>query len=106
MKMKVLPSKLVAVKKRKPQETKHELWRVAIWMQVKVRRTRKNSAGGADATVVKCAIRIASQKHWEVKANDVSTAFLRAPYKIKGELLFLKPQFVYVKAGLVKDNEA
>ena len=35
----------------------------------------------------------------------MSTAFLNAPYEVEGEMMFLVPPKVYVKAGLVKENE-
>ena len=62
-------------------------------------------AGGADATAVRCAIRLAAIKDWEVRTKDVSTAFLNAPYKVENEVLFLIPPRVYVKAGLIKESE-
>ena len=35
----------------------------------------------------------------------MSTAFLNAPYKVEGEALFLIPPKVFIKAGLISENE-
>ena len=66
---------------------------------------KETYAGGADATAVRSAIRIASFRKWGMWAKDVSTAFLNADYNIKGELLVLNPPNVCVKAGLVSEHE-
>ena len=62
-------------------------------------------AGGADATAVRTAIRQAALKKWMIRTKDVSTAFLNADYIIKGEMLLLRPPYIYVKAGLVEPDE-
>ena len=66
---------------------------------------KETYAGGADATAVRCAIRKAAIKGWQIRTKDVSTAFLNAPYKVKGEVLVLVPPKIFVKAGLVKEDE-
>ncbi len=67
--------------------------------------TKETYAGGADATAVRSAIRTAALEDWIIRTKDVSTAFLNAPYEVEGELMFLVPPKVYVKAGLVKETE-
>ena len=54
---------------------------------------------------MRTAIRIAALKKWTVRTKDVSTAFLNADYVIKGEMLLLRPPYIYVKAGLVEADE-
>ena len=66
---------------------------------------KETYAGGADATAVRSAIRIAALRRWSLRTKDVSTAFLNADYKVKGEILALKPPNVYLKAGLVEEHE-
>ena len=43
-------------------------------------------------------------KMWMIRVKDVCTAFLNADYIIKGEMLLLKPPYIYVKAGLVEPD--
>ena len=76
---------------------------VETWIKAKTKK--KTYAGGADATAVRSAIRIASLRKWGMWAKDVCTAFLNADYIIKGELLVLNPPNVCVKAGLVEEHE-
>ena len=76
--------------------------RVATWIS---KSPTDTYASGADSTAVRCAIRKAALKGWQIHTKDVTTAFLNARYQVKGELLILIPPKVLVKAGLVKDNE-
>jgi len=62
-------------------------------------------AGGADATAVRCAIRQASLKNRQIRTKDVCTAFLNAPYRVEGQTLILIPPKIFVKAGLVAEDE-
>ena len=50
-------------------------------------------------------MRQAALKKWIIRTKDVSTAFLNADYGIKGEMLLLRPPYIYVKAGLVEPDE-
>ena len=61
------------------------------------KKTKESYAGGADATAVRSAIRIAAFRQWGIRAKDVSTAFLNADYHIKGETLILKPPNVHLR---------
>ena len=105
-KIKMLPTKLVAVLKKKANEpTKKKSRIVACGNMDQSEDEKETYAGGADATAVRSAIRIASLRKWGMWAKDVSTAFLNADYDIKGELLVLNPPNVCVKAGLVDEHE-
>ena len=68
-------------------------------------KKKKAIAGGADAIAVRTAIRRAALKKWIIRTKDVSTAFLNADYVIEGEMLLLKPPYIYVKAGLIEADE-
>ena len=46
--------------------------------------SKETYAGGADATAVRCAIRTAALKGWQIRTKDVSTAILNATWKIEG----------------------
>ena len=100
--LETLPTKLVAVKKNKPNEpTKLKSRIVACGNYDESEDEKDTYAGGADATAVRTAIRTAALKEWILRTKDVSTAFLNAEYYVKGQLLLLKPPAIYVKAGLV-----
>ena len=106
--LKTLPTKLVAVKKKKPNEpTKLKSRIVACGNYDYDEREEEKStyAGGADATAVRTAIRKAALKKWIIRTKDVSTAFLNADYVVEGEMLLLKPPYIYVKAGLIEADE-
>jgi hypothetical protein len=105
LKVKILPSKLVAVKKKKPQsEVKLKARLVACGNMDNEEKT-DTYAGGCDATAVRATIRRSAIKQWTIRTKDVSTAFLNAPYKVKGEVLVLIPPKVFIKAGLVEEDE-
>jgi hypothetical protein len=104
--IKMLPTKLVAVLKKKVNEpTKKKSRIVACGNMDQSEEEKETYAGGADATAVRSAIRIAALRRWSLRTKDVSTAFLNADYKVKGEILALKPPNVYLKAGLVEEHE-
>ena len=104
--LKTLPTKLVAVKKKKPNEpTKLKSRIVACGNYDESEEEKSTYAGGADATAVRTAIRRAALKKWIIRTKDVSTAFLNADYIVEGEMLLLKPPYIYVKAGLVEADE-
>ena len=104
--IKTLPAKLVAVLKKKVNEpTKKKSRIVACGNMDQSEEEKETYAGGADATAVRSAIRIAALRRWSLRTKDVSTAFLNADYKVKGEILVLKPPNVYLKAGLVEEHE-
>ena len=105
-KVKILPSKLVATKKKKPNTpVKYKARLVACGNKDEDESEKDTYAGGADATSVRSAIKVAAMRNWQIRTKDVSTAFLNAPYQIEGEVLYLIPPKVFVKAGLIKDNE-
>ena len=96
----------MATKKKKPNTpVKYKARLVACGNKDEDDGSKETYAGGADATAVRCAIRTAALKGWQIRAKDVSTAFLNAPYNIEGEILFLVPPKTFVKAGLVKETE-
>jgi hypothetical protein len=104
--LKTLPTKLVAVKKKKPNEpTKLKSRIVACGNYDESEEEKSTYAGGADATAVRTAIRRAALKKWIIRTKDVSTACLNADYVIEGEMLLLKPPYIYVKAGLIEADE-
>ena len=104
--LKTLPTKLVAAKKKKPNEpVKLKSRIVARGNYDESEEEQSTYAGGADATAVRTAIRIAALRRWMIRTKDVSTAFLNAVYTIKGEILLLRPPYIYVKAGLVEPDE-
>ena len=106
-KIKILPAKLVATKKKKARKPVKNKARVVACGNKDQDEdgTKETYAGGADATAVRSAIRTAALEDWTIRTKDVSTAFLNAPYEVEGELMFLVPPKVYVKAGLVKETE-
>ena len=67
--------------------------------------TKEMYAGGADAAAVSSATRITALRRWSLSTKDVSAAFLNADYQVKGEIVVLKPPYIYVKAGLVGEHE-
>jgi hypothetical protein len=94
------------VKRKKPNDpTKLKSRIVACGNYDESGDEKDTYAGGADATAVATAIRIAALKKWRLRTKDVSTAFLNAEYYIKGQLLLLKPPAIYVKAGLVGPDD-
>ena len=104
--LKTLPTKLVAVKKKKPNEpTKLKSRIVACGNYDESEEEKSTYAGGADATAVRTAIRRAALKKWMIRTKAISPAFLNADYVIEGEMLLLKPPYIYVKAGLVEADE-
>ena len=104
--VKVLPTKLVAVKKKKPNEPIKFKSRIVARGNYDESEDEKDTyAGGADATAVRTAIRIAALRKYVLRTKDVSTAFLNAEHGIKGQLLLLKPPAIYVKAGLVGPDD-
>jgi len=106
VKLKTLPSKLVATKKKKPNvPMKMKARLVACGNMAEEDDTKDTYAGGADATAVRSAIRQAALKSWQIRTKDVSTAFLNAKYEVEGEILILIPPKVFIKAGLVQDDE-
>ena len=85
LKIKVLPSKLVAVKKKQPNTPVTNKARLVACGNMDEDEGRKDTyAGGADSTAVRCAIRKAAWKDWQIRAKDVSTALLNAPYHGNG----------------------
>ena len=104
--LKTLPAKLVAVKKKKPDEPAKLKSRIVACGNYDESEEEKSTyAGGADATAVRTAIRRAALKKWIIRTKDVSTAFLNADYIVEGEMLLLKPPYIYVKAGLIEADE-
>ena len=106
-KVKILPAKLVATKKkkaRKPVRNKARIVACGCYDHDEA-GTKETYAGGADITAIRSAIRTAALENWTIRTKDVSTAFLNAPYEVEGEMMFLVPPKVYVRAGLVKDDE-
>ena len=102
----MLPTKLVAALKKKANESTKKKSRIVACGNMDQSEDEKETyAGGADATAVRSAIRIAALRRWGMWAKDVCAAFLNADYKIKGELLVLNPPNVCVKAGLVEEHE-
>ena len=102
----MLLTKLVAVLKKKANEpTKKKSRIVACGNRDQSEEEKETYAGGADATAVRSAIRIASLRRWGMWTKDVSAAFLNADYCVKGELLVLNPPNVCVKAGLAEEHE-
>ena len=80
VKVKILPSRLVATKKKKPKApVKLKARLVACGNKDEDDTSKDTYAGGADVTAVRCALRTAALKDWEVRTKDVSTAFLNAP---------------------------
>ena len=107
-KIKLIPAKLVATKKKKARQAKKNKARIVACGNKDLDEeggTKDTYAGGADATAVRSAIRTAALGDWTIRTKDVSTAFLNAPYEVEGEEMFLIPPKVYVKAGLVKETE-
>jgi len=94
------------VKKKKPNEPVKTKSRIIACGNYDASEDEKSTyAGGADATAVRTAIRRAALKRWTIRTKDVSTVFLNADYIIVGEMLLLKPPYIYVKAGLVEPDE-
>ena len=93
-------------KEKKPNEpTKLKSRIVACGNYDKSENEKDTNAGGADVTAVRTAIRIATLQKWTIRTKDVSTAFLNADYVVKGEILLLRPPYIYVKAGLIEADE-
>jgi len=91
-KIKTLPSKLVATKKKKPNvPVKNKARLVACGNMAGDEGEKDTYAGGL--------------KRWQIRTKDVCTAFLNAPYKVEGQTLILIPPKVFVKAGLVAEDE-
>ena len=79
--VKVLQTKLVAVKRKKPHEpTKFKSRTVACGNYDESEDEKHTYAGGADATAERTDIRVAALKKWSLRTMDVSTACLNAEY--------------------------
>jgi hypothetical protein len=87
VKIKTLPSKLVATKKKKPNTPVKLKARLVVCGNVAEDDGSKDTyAGGADATAVRCAIRRAALEERQIRAKGVSTAFLNAKCHMEGEV--------------------
>lgn len=104
--IRALPSKGALVKKKRPGAfLKRKARIVACGNYQEYEEHVMTYASGVDATSVRLAMRIAVLSGWQLRAKDVSTAFLNTPYTSKGALILKTPRVV-VEAGLMKHDEA
>ena len=67
--------------------------------------TAATYAGGCDASQIRCLVRYAGLKAWQIHGTDIKCAFLNAPRQDKTKMVVMTVPHIYVKLGLASPNE-